>query len=498
MMKPEDFDFVSRLIKSKSGLVLSEDKTYLLESRLMPIARKRGLKDLGELIGQLRGGDRNLVEEVVDAMTTNESFFFRDTKPFDQFRHVVMPHMIKTRASKKHLRIWCAAASSGQEPYSLAMILDEFKSQLTGWRIDIIGTDISREILTKARGGLYSQFEVQRGLPIGLLVKYFQKKEDQWQISSEIRSKVQYKEFNLLEDFRPLGQFDVVYCRNVLIYFDQPTKSDVLARISALMPDDGFLFLGGAETVLGISDKFKPLARQRGIYQLNRPGAADVDLTALEKAQAGGAAAGGAATAAGGLAFPKPKHMQTGAAGAGAAGTAPRPGATGTAGTTARPGLSGTGAAGTTARPGTTGTAGTTARPGTTGTTGTTARPGTTGTAGSTTQRPYGGTSSTTRPGTTGTSGSGSTGSAFSRPSGSTGTGSTTRPGTTGTGTSGSSTGSTYRRPLGTGTGAGTGAGGSTPTRPASGTGNTGNSSGTTRPSSTFDRSRFGKPDDKK
>ena len=439
MMKPEDFEFISRLIKSKSGLVLSQDKTYLLESRLMPIARKRGLKDLTELIGLLRGGDRNLVEEVVDAMTTNESFFFRDTKPFDQFRHVVLPHMIKARASKKHLRIWCAAASSGQEPYSLAMILDEFKSQLAGWRIDIVGTDISREILTKARAGLYSQFEVQRGLPIGLLVKYFQKKEDQWQISADIRSKVQYKEFNLLEDFRPLGQFDVVYCRNVLIYFDQPTKSDVLARISALMPDDGFLFLGGAETVLGISDKFKPLARQRGIYQLNRPGAPDVDLAALEKAQAGAATAGAAGAAApGGLAFPKPKHMQTGAGAS--------------TGTTARPAA------------------------------------GTTGTTGTATTRP----ATTTRP----ASGTGSTGSTFSRPSGSTATGSTTRPGSTGTtGTAGTAgtAGSTYRRPLGTGTGAG-----GTPQRPGTGTSNSTGSSGTTRPSSTFDRSRFGKPDDKK
>ncbi|WP_369792940.1 protein-glutamate O-methyltransferase CheR [Thalassospira sp. HJ] len=457
-MKPDDFEFVSRLIKSKSGLVLSQDKTYLLESRLMPIARKRGLKDLTELIGALRGGDRNLVEEVVDAMTTNESFFFRDTKPFDQFRHVVLPHMIKARAPKKHLRIWCAAASSGQEPYSLAMILDEFKSQLAGWRIDIIGTDISREILTKARAGLYSQFEVQRGLPIGLLVKYFQKKEDQWQISADIRGKVQYKEFNLLEDFRPLGQFDVVYCRNVLIYFDQPTKSDVLSRISALMPDDGFLFLGGAETVLGISDKFKPLARQRGIYQLNRPGAPEVDLTALEKVQAGAAAGGAAGAAApGGLAFPKPKHMQTGA------GT--------TTGTAARP------AAGTT---GTTGTA--------------TTRPGTSSFGTQSTQRPLGGTtSSTTRP----TTGTGTTGSAFSRPSGSTGTGSATRPGTTGTTGSSGTTGSTYRRPLGTGTGTSAGAGGTTQ-RPGTGSSNTSGSNGTTRPSTTFDRSRFGKPDDKK
>lgn len=401
MLKPEDFDFVSKLIKSRSGLVLTQDKFYLLESRLMPIARKRGLKDLGELIGALRGMDRTLVEDVVEAMTTNESFFFRDTKPFDQFRHVVLPHMIKARASKRHLRIWCAAASSGQEPYSLAMILQDFASQLAGWRIDIIGTDISREILNKARAGLYSQFEVQRGLPITLLVKHFQKAEDMWQISADLRSKVQYREFNLLEDLKSLGQFDVVYCRNVLIYFDQPTKTDVLSRISAQMPDDGFLFLGGAETVLGISDKFKPLARQRGIYQLNRPGAPDVDVSALEKVQAAGAASTAAGAGAGGFAFPKPKAMQTAAA-AGSASTTPS----------------------------------TTTRPSTTGTPPRTYGTGSTGTTGSTYSRPS--TSSTA--GTAGSSGAG-----------------TSRYGTgAGTGSSGTSDSSSYQRPArpaGTGTG---------------------------------------------
>jgi chemotaxis protein methyltransferase CheR len=406
MLKPEDFDFVSKLIKSRSGLVLTQDKFYLLESRLMPIARKRGLKDLGELIGALRGMDRTLVEDVVEAMTTNESFFFRDTKPFDQFRHVVLPHMIKARASKRHLRIWCAAASSGQEPYSLAMILQDFASQLAGWRIDIIGTDISREILNKARAGLYSQFEVQRGLPITLLVKHFQKAEDMWQISADLRSKVQYREFNLLEDLKSLGQFDVVYCRNVLIYFDQPTKTDVLSRISAQMPDDGFLFLGGAETVLGISDKFKPLARQRGIYQLNRPGAPDVDVSALEKVQAAGAASTAAGAGAGGFAFPKPKAMQTAAA-ASSASTTPS-----------------------TTRPSTTGTPPRTYGTGSTGTTGSTySRPSTSSTAGTAGSSGAG----TSRYGTgAGTGGSGtSDSSSYQRPA---------RPAGTGTGSSYSST----------------------------------------------------------
>jgi len=271
-MKPDDFDFLAKLVRDSSGLVLTKDKAYLLESRLMPVARKRGFKGLDELVGKLRMGDRALAEDVTEAMTTNESFFFRDQKPFDQFRQVVLPNLLKTRASKRSFRIWCAAASSGQEPYSLAMILKEEAAKMPGWRTEIIGTDISRDILQKARTGLYSQFEVQRGLPIQLLVKYFKKRDDQWEIDPAIRAMVQYKEWNLLQDLRALGTFDVVFCRNVLIYFDQPTKGKVLEGMSKQMSDDGVLYLGGAETVLGISDKFKPIPGQRGVYAvINNP-----------------------------------------------------------------------------------------------------------------------------------------------------------------------------------------------------------------------------------
>ncbi len=270
-MKPDEFDFLAKMLKDRSGLVLTKDKSYLLESRLMPVARKRGYKGLDELVAQLRRRDEALAADVTDAMTTNESFFFRDQKPFDQFRDVVLPNLLKTRASKRSFRIWCAAASSGQEPYSLAMLLKEHSAKLAGWRTEIVGTDISREILQKARSGMYSQFEVQRGLPIQLLVKYFKKRDDQWEIDPSIRSMVQYKEWNLLQDLKALGQFDVVFCRNVLIYFDQPTKSKVLEGMAKQMADDAVLYLGGAETVLGISDKFKPIPGQRGVYAVNRP-----------------------------------------------------------------------------------------------------------------------------------------------------------------------------------------------------------------------------------
>ena len=273
-MRPEDFDFIAKVLKDRSGLVITPDKAYLLESRLTPVARKRGLKGLDDLMASLRTAGEDLLREVTEAMTTNESFFFRDMKPFDQFRTIVLPHLLQARAARKSFRIWSAACSSGQEAYSLAMILKEETSRLAGWKIEIVGTDISQEVLEKAKAGLYSQFEVQRGLPIQLLVKYFKKNNEMWQIDPAIRAMVQYREYNLLHDLKPLGQFDVVFCRNVLIYFDQPTKTRVLDNVSRLMSDDGFLYLGGAETVLGISDKFRPIPDQRGIYGVNRPGGA--------------------------------------------------------------------------------------------------------------------------------------------------------------------------------------------------------------------------------
>lgn len=268
-MKPEDFAYVAKMLKERSGLIVTQDKAYLLESRLTPIARKRGLSGLDDLLKILPSGGEALQKEVTEAMTTNESFFFRDIKPFDQFKALVLPQLLKTRAAKKSFRIWSAACSSGQEAYSLAMILKEEGAKLAGWKIEIVGTDISQEMLEKAKAGIYTQFEVQRGLPVQLMVKYFKKNNESWQIDPAIRQMVQYREYNLLNDLKPLGQFDVVFCRNVLIYFDQPTKSKVLDNISRIVPSDGLLYLGGAETVLGISDKFKPIPDQRGIYAAN-------------------------------------------------------------------------------------------------------------------------------------------------------------------------------------------------------------------------------------
>lgn len=268
-MKPEDFDFFATTLMQRSGLVLTKDKAYLLESRLMPVARKWNLKGLDELAAALRAKrDETVLRDVTEAMTTNESSFFRDTKPFDQFRQVLLPKLLETRAARKQIRIWSAASSSGQEAYSVAMILAEMSAKLAGWKIDIIGTDLSSEMVERSRSGIYSQFEVQRGLPITLLVKYFTQNGDRWQLNQQIRDMAQFKELNLLADFGPIGSFDIVFLRNVLIYFDAPTKTRVLDSISKVMQTDGVLYLGGAETVLGLTDKFKPLENQRGLYTL--------------------------------------------------------------------------------------------------------------------------------------------------------------------------------------------------------------------------------------
>jgi chemotaxis protein methyltransferase CheR len=269
-MTPLDFDFLRKMLRERSGLTLSPDKQYLAESRLLPLARKHKMADLADLMARLKAAPHApLAAAVVEAMTTNESFFFRDKIPFEHFRNVILPAMLAARAREKRLRIWCNACSTGQEPYSLAMILDEHASRLAGWSVEILATDISNDVLARAKSGLYSQFEVQRGLPIQLLVKYFTQVGEQWQIAQSLRDKVTFKPFNLLSEFGALGQFDVIYCRNVLIYFDQETKIAVLNRLARVTPADGFLVLGAAETVVGLTGAFKPMRDHRGVYVVN-------------------------------------------------------------------------------------------------------------------------------------------------------------------------------------------------------------------------------------
>jgi chemotaxis protein methyltransferase CheR len=268
-MTPSDYEYLRKFLKDRSGLDLSSDKQYLVESRLLPLARKAGLPGIDELVAQIKGGSNAIAADVVEAMTTNETFFFRDKLPFDHLRDAVVPDLLQARAGRRSLRIWCAASSTGQEPYSIAMCLKEMAAQLSGWRIEIIATDLAPSVLEKSRAGIYSQFEVQRGLPIQLLVKYFKQVGEMWQLNADIRAMTQFKQLNLLQDFSHLGTFDVIFCRNVLIYFDQDTKVNVFKRLAKAMEPDGFLALGAAETVVGLTDAFKPHPDKRGLYRPN-------------------------------------------------------------------------------------------------------------------------------------------------------------------------------------------------------------------------------------
>jgi chemotaxis protein methyltransferase CheR len=265
---PSDYEYLRKLLKERSGLDLSADKQYLVESRLVPLARKAGLPGIAELAQKMRGGAEALTAEVVEAMTTNETFFFRDRIPFDHLKEAILPALVQARAARRSLRFWCAASSTGQEPYSIAMLLKEMPA-LSGWRTEVVATDLSQAVLEKSKAGIFSQFEVQRGLPIQMLVKYFKQNGDLWQLNADVRAMVQHRQLNLLQDFSHLGTFDVIFCRNVLIYFDQETKGTIFERMARMIEPDGVLALGAAESVVGITDAFKPHPNRRGMYCAN-------------------------------------------------------------------------------------------------------------------------------------------------------------------------------------------------------------------------------------
>lgn len=287
-MTPMDYEFLRKLLRERSGLDLSADKQYLVESRLIPLARRVGLAGIPELVQKIKNGSEALTSDVVEAMTTNETFFFRDKIPFEHLRDTVLPALMQARAARRSLRIWCAASSTGQEPYSIAMCVKEFAA-LAGWRVEIVATDLSQGVLEKSKAGIFSQFEVQRGLPIQMLVKHFTQIGELWQLSADIRAMVQHRQLNLLRDFSHLGMFDVIFCRNVLIYFDQDTKANIFDRLAKVIEPDGVLALGAAESVVGISDAFKPYTERRGLYHTNtarapRAGAAPHGLRAVASA----------------------------------------------------------------------------------------------------------------------------------------------------------------------------------------------------------------------
>ncbi len=271
-MTSADFAVIAAFLKERSGLIITQDKTYLLETRLAAILRDHKLAGLPGLAEHLRKPGPSAVKNyVVDAMTTNETSFFRDNHPFDSMRQAVIPGLIERRASVRTLRIWSAACSTGQEPYSLAMMMKDNFPILAGWKVEIVATDLSPTVLDRAREGLYSNFEVQRGLPIQMLIRHFDQEEPYWRIKREIRQTVSFRPLNLLEDLSSLGQFDIVLCRNVLIYFDLPTKTRILKDISRRLAPDGAFLLGGAESVFGLCEALAALPGLKGVYGHAKP-----------------------------------------------------------------------------------------------------------------------------------------------------------------------------------------------------------------------------------
>lgn len=263
-MESSDFEFITRLLKEESAITLEKGKEYLVECRLEPLAKSIGLADISALVTKLRTEqDATLKRKMVESLTTHETSFFRDIEPWEVLRTKVLPELISGLRSKKELTIWCGAASSGQEPYSLCMLLRENFPELANWKITILATDVSLSILDRARAGIYSQLEVNRGLPVRLLPKYFKQSGSTWQVKPEIRQMVQFAELNLLQPFVAVPQCDLVLLRNVLIYFDLQTKREILAKIRAVLRPYGYLFLGTAETTLSIDEKFDRVAFEK-------------------------------------------------------------------------------------------------------------------------------------------------------------------------------------------------------------------------------------------
>ena len=281
-MMAHEFGLLRRILKAESGLKLSEDKQDMLEGKLRPLLKEFALPSLSHLaLALLKPGGEHLRARVAQAVTVQESYFFRDKVPFQYFADTMLPALMARREDTRRVRVWCAAAATGQEPYSLAMALADKARELAGWTVEIIATDFVEDALAKARKGVYSQFEVQRGLPVTLLVKHFRQVGSAWEIAPELREQIDFRIHNLLDDCTGLGLFDVIFCRNVLIYFDEPTRRAVLARLAGQLASDGYLVIGAAETTTGLSDDFIGVPEgHHGIFRFTPEAAALADARA--------------------------------------------------------------------------------------------------------------------------------------------------------------------------------------------------------------------------
>ena len=269
IISPVDYDFIANLLRDQCALVLDPGKDYLINSRLSPIAQRHGLTSIDHLVRRLRDtSDSSLVSDVVEAMVTTETSFFRDVHPFETLKKIVLPKLIELRRPQRQLNIWCAASSSGQEPYSIAMLLKEYFPDLAGWQINLTATDISHEMLQRSRAGRYSQLEVNRGLPTNLLLKWFRQEGGVWEIDEQIRRMMTFKPMNLAQPWPVMPVWDLIFLRNVMIYFDNDVKKSILGRVSRSLGDDGYLVLGGAETTFGLDNSFQRIETLKsGYYQ---------------------------------------------------------------------------------------------------------------------------------------------------------------------------------------------------------------------------------------
>lgn len=255
-----DLSFVCDLVYKEAAIVLDDAKSYLIEARLEPLAKREGFDSIHEFVESLRSTKSPvLVSKAIDAMTTNETSFFRDVHPFMSLRKYILPEIITRKSDEKKLNIWCAACSSGQEPYTIALLLKEHFPELRAWDVSILATDISDEMLTRCRKGIFSKLEVNRGLPAPLLIKYFEQDGAEWRLKDEIRSMIEFRQVNLIAPFPLMLRMDIVFIRNVLIYFDVKTKKEILEKIRRNMDPEAYMFLGGAETTLNIDAEFHRL-----------------------------------------------------------------------------------------------------------------------------------------------------------------------------------------------------------------------------------------------
>ena len=252
------FDYICNLVRERSAIVLEPSKTYLVESRLTPVARTYGMDSIDALVDALRKPNSSkLTQAVIEAMTTNETSFFRDLHPFEALKTQILPKLIESRSRERAINIWSNACSSGQEVYTIAMLLKDNFPDLGGWKVRLIASDLSTQILDKAREGIFNQTEVNRGLPLPMLLKYFQKNGLTWQIKDELRRMVEFRQVNLVESFPQLPAMDIVFLRNVLIYFSTDTKREILNKVRRVLRPDGCLFLGGAETTMNLDVPFE-------------------------------------------------------------------------------------------------------------------------------------------------------------------------------------------------------------------------------------------------